>query len=180
MEILTVIVSVLGVLVGSSIIMNVVFYRSQSKRIKDAEASREETAADKAKFEAYEARLTACHENIHTLNDTVKEQGATIKSLNHALDDKTRRIRQLTDQLYDSEQTLNRVNARVADLEAELGRERLITAKYKFFHCRRNDCDDRIPLNKKLKNITWDSVDSYLEETAKKEEGKEASDDSES
>lgn len=131
---------------------------SKSRRRKD------KAEADKAVKDVYEERLSDLHEVVTKLNDTERAHAQRIAELNKALDDKTDRIRALTDRMWEAEREINRVNdlltaeqRRTSDLEREAGNLRVLVEHYKLWHCRRNDCGERVPPNDKLRGMRYDS-----------------------
>lgn len=144
----------LGALLGCTSLLSFLLYRRASKRIKNAEADKAESEARQAEFALYDRRITEMHTSLNVCNATIREQEELISQLNRAIADKTERIRSLTDQAYESEREANRINTllheagcRITKLTEQRDSERLQKERYKAWHCRKGECDMRMPPN---------------------------------
>lgn len=149
--------SILVAVVGCQLLLNFILFRSQTRRIKNAEAG-------SAEFNLYKDRLEELHRSIMDANTTIKEQGATITALNKALDDKTDRIRLITDQNQEAQLKCNALNEiiqslqrKVLRLTEQLDKERFEKVRYCEFHCRISDCDIRDPRNERIRGKKFEN-----------------------
>lgn len=123
--------------------------RKLNKRMAKAQAMTSE-------WELYEKQIDDLQETVTHLNTTEKNHAERIHTLNKALDDKTDRIRKLTDQMYESERCLNVANSKITQLTAKIGDLELQLEKYKNWHCRKSDCEFRLPPSPGIKGKSWE------------------------
>lgn len=155
---------IISTLLGCSTVMGFFLYHKESKRLKIAEADKAEAEVDTVKFAQFKERIDHLHEVAKINNSTITDQSRTISMLNRALDDKTGRIRELTDRCENSEHTVNRVNIqldeakeRIIELTEKLANAELEKERYRNWHCRKSDCEHRLPPNPTLKGKEWNA-----------------------
>ena len=120
MDTVNIILTVLsGLGLTGTTLLGILFYRSENKRIKGAEADKAEAEANQQEWELEHRRLDESHQTIMTLNGIIKTQGETISRQNKSLDSKTERLREAQDREFEA----NKEKARLAKENAELIRE---------------------------------------------------------
>lgn len=155
MEVLqTIVLSVLGIGFVGDIIMH--FALPHRKRKDYAEAELAEHDADKAEVERLHMQITHQQQSLDIYIKMEKDNAERIAEQNKALDGKTEQIRNLTQQLIESEHGRNADKDKIARLTAEISDLRLLVEHYKMWHCRKNDCADRVPPNDKLKGLKYE------------------------
>lgn len=122
---------------GTSALGFILYYRA-NRRIKNAEATNAKSDAE---------------DNLLKLIDSLTER---LSTLNATVDKLIDRNRELSDRLYKSETEINRLNERVIKLTEERNNEHMMKEHYKLWHCRKNDCTDRVPPNKKIKGVKYE------------------------
>lgn len=143
---------VLTVLLGGGGIM---FYRSRSRQAR-ADAQKAELEARRMECEGYEIRIEELHKQINAANKSNTEYAERVARLNQHVDEKIERIRQLTDALYESERNINRLNEQLVSVTADLGHQRVLTEHYRTWHCRKGDCDHRLPPHPELAGVKYE------------------------
>ena len=155
MEVLqTIVLSVLGIGFVGDIIMH--FALPHRKRKDYAEAELAEHDADKAEVERLHMQITHQQQSLDIYIKMEKDNAERIAEQNKALDGKTEQIRNLTQQLIESEHGRNADKDKIARLTAEISDLRLLVEHFKMWHCRKNDCADRVPPNDKLKGLKYE------------------------
>ena len=155
MEVLqTIVLSVLGIGFVGDIIMH--FALPHRKRKDYAEAELAEHDADKAEVERLHMQITHQQQSLDIYIKMEKDNAERIAEQNKALDGKTEQIRKLTAQLIDSEHGRNADKDEIARLTAENAQLHIMVEHYKMWHCRKNDCADRVPPNDKLKGLKYE------------------------
>lgn len=149
MDHLTLILSIVSTVLGSSTIVGFVLHRKALRRLKLAEARKSEAEADKAHWERYEKQLDHANKTIELLHGQIENDAERISRLNKTIDNKVDRIRELTDKVIESESNLNIANGKIIKLTEERDRERMIKELYKSWNCHK-DCGDREPPNERL------------------------------
>lgn len=150
---------------GTSVVgtaLSIIWWK-QTKRLKEAEVKQKEAEADKTQADADDAEATRLltqldHqqktiENLLTLNSNLTER---LSKLNATVDKHIDRNRELSDRVYKSETELNRANERIIKLTEERDWERIQKDFYKGWHCRKGDCELRMPPNEKLKGLKYE------------------------
>lgn len=125
-------------------------YMTKSGRVK-ARAD-----AYKAMAEQYEYRLDQANDRVKIANGTEKGHLERISELNHALDDKTDQIRKQVQKVWEAEQEINRVNAELIKARDEIADLRVDIERYKAWHCRHAECQNRRPPNPALKGQKYE------------------------
>ena len=155
MEVLrTIVLSVLGIGFVGDIIMH--FALPHRKRMDYADAEMKEHDADKAEVERLHMQITHQQQSLDIYINMEKDNAERIAEQNKALDGKTEQIRNLTQQLIESEHGRNADKDKIARITAEISDLRLLVEHYKMWHCRKNDCADRVPPNDKLKGLKYE------------------------
>lgn len=151
------IITLIGTILGSGVIVSVV-YRRQNRRIKDAEAQKEEAAAKLADVEIqlkklevrereeerYNKRVDVLHEDIDTLNTQLTNAYKDKARAEAIIDDKTAMIR-------DQNVTIFSLQQQLTEKERLIGRLKLFIQWLKHWHCRREtgkrkeQCSRRLP-----------------------------------
>lgn len=121
-----------------------------------AEAELTEHDADKAEVERLHMQIDHQQKTLDIYLKLEKDNAERISSLNKALNEKTEQIRKLTAQLIDSEHGRNADKDEIARLTSETANLHVLMEHYRMWHCRKNDCCDRIPPNEKLKGLKYE------------------------
>lgn len=105
---------------------------------------------DKTQFSLAQEVVDFYKDENARLRDVVNKQQCE-------LDDKTKRLRDTQDTLLESERSINRLNADLITATKHIGCLKLDKAYLIDWHCRKAECPDRRPPNKKLAGMTFDS-----------------------
>ena len=143
---------IVELILGCSTLLGFILYGKANRRIKDAEALEAKAKAEKTEAEASEAEDHR-FDNLLKLVDSLTSR---LSALNATVDKHIDRNRELSDRLYKSETELNRANERIIKLTEEKDAERSLKEHYKMWHCRKEECTDRIPPNDKLKGLKYE------------------------
>lgn len=136
-------------------ILSIIWWK-QTKRLKEAEVKQKEAEADEAEVSRLLNQIDheqVTIENLIKLNNSHSER---LSVLNATVDKHIDRNHELSDRLYKSETELNRANERIIKLTEEGDWERIQKDFYKGWHCRKGDCDLRMPPNEKLKGLKYE------------------------
>lgn len=135
---------ILELILGCSTLLGFILYGKANRRIKDAEAEKSEAEANEVEDHRFD--------NLLKLVDSLTSR---LSTLNATVDKHIDRNRELSDRLYKSETELNRANDRIIKLTEERDWERIQKEFYKGWHCRKGDCEQRMPPNEKLKGLKY-------------------------
>lgn len=135
---------ILELILGCSTLLGFILYGKANRRIKDAEAEKSEAEANEVEDHRFD--------NLLKLVDSLTSR---LSTLNTTVDKHIDRNRELSDRLYKSETELNRANDRIIKLTEERDWERIQKEFYKGWHCRKGDCEQRMPPNEKLKGLKY-------------------------
>lgn len=150
----TILLGVLGLGFMGDIILH--FTLPHRKRIDNADAEMKEHDADEAEVKRLHLQIGHQQETLDIYLKLEKDNAERISALNKALNEKTEQIRNLTAQLIDSEHGRNADKDEIARLTSDNANLRVLVEHYKMWHCRKNDCCDRIPPNEKLKGLKYE------------------------
>lgn len=134
-----------------------------SRRRKDnAESEHAQHDADEAEVKRLHMMIDHQQKSLDTYLKIEEDLSARISALNKALNDKEekisdkeKQIRKLTEQTIDSEHGRNADKDEIARLQKEIGDLRVKVEHYKRWHCRKSDCDGRVPPNAELKHQVY-------------------------
>lgn len=138
----------ISTLLGCSTLVGFVLYGKANRRIKDAQAEKEEAAASEVEDHRFD--------NLLKLVDSLTSR---LSTLNATVDKHIDRNRELADRLYKSETELNRANERIITLTEERDEARRQADYDKMWRCERTDCQDPRgprPPREKLKGLKYD------------------------
>lgn len=147
---------ILELVLGCSTLVSFILYGKANRRIKDAEAQKAEADADSAEIARLHTQIDHQQKSLNIYIDLEKKNAGRIAEQNKYLDGKTEQIRNLTQQLIESEHGRNADKDKIARLTAEISDLRLLVEHYKMWHCRKSDCDSRVPPNKKLNGLKYE------------------------
>ncbi len=150
------ILSIATLLFGGSTVTGFILYNKANRRIKDAEAQEAEAKADKAEIDRLLTQIDHQQKTVEELLKLNSDLSAKLSELNKAVDKHLDRRRELSDRIDRSETELNRANERIIKLIEERDWERILKEFFKGWHCKKNDCCDRIPPNEKLKGLKYE------------------------
>lgn len=127
-----------------------------SRRRKDnAESEHAQHDADKAEVDILITELEHQEKTVENLLKLVDSLTARLSTLNATVDKHIDRYRELADRAYKSETELNRANERIIVLTEERDDARILAEHYKRWHCRKSNCNYRLPPNEELKGLTY-------------------------
>lgn len=124
----------ISTLLGCSTLVGFVLYGKANRRIKDAQAEKEEAAASEVEDHRFD--------NLLKLVDSLTSR---LSTLNATVDKHIDRNRELADRLYKSETEINRLNEKLLAVTEERDKEKLLKEKYKEWHCRSSVCQEGKP-----------------------------------
>lgn len=136
--------TILELILGCSTLLGFILYGKANRRIKDAEAEKSEAEANEVEDHRFD-----------TLLKLVDSLTSRLSTLNATVDKHIDRNRELSDRLDKSETELNRANDRIIKLTEERDWERIQKESYKGWHCRKGNCEQRMPPNEKLKGLKY-------------------------
>lgn len=125
------ILTLISAVLGCSTLLGFVLYGKANRRIKDAEAVKNEAEAREVEDHRFD--------NLLRLVDSLT---ARLSTLNATVDKHIDRNRELSDRAHESEQEINRINERLLAVTEERDAARRVADHYKVWHCRRDDCRD--------------------------------------
>lgn len=124
----------ISTILGCSTLVGFVLYGKANRRIKDAQAEKEEAAASEVEDHRFD--------NLLKLVDSLTSR---LSMLNATVDKHIDRSRELADRLYKSETEINRLNEKLLAVTEERDKEKLLKEKYKEWHCRSSICREGKP-----------------------------------
>lgn len=124
----------ISTILGCSTLVGFVLYGKANRRIKDAQAEKEEAAASEVEDHRFD--------NLLKLVDSLTSR---LSTLNATVDKHIDRNRELADRLYKSETEQNRLNEKLLVVTEERDKEKLMKEKYKEWHCRSSICREGKP-----------------------------------
>lgn len=125
------ILTLISAVLGCSTLLGFILYGKANRRIKDAEAVKNEAEAREVEARRFD--------NLLRLVDSLT---ARLSTLNATVDKHIDRNRELSDRAHESEQEINRINGRLLAVTEERDAARRVADHYKMWHCRRADCQD--------------------------------------
>lgn len=150
------VLTLISTLLGCSTLVGFVLYGKANRRIKDAQAEKEEAAASEVEDHRFD--------NLLKLVDSLTSR---LSTLNATVDKHIDRNRELADRLYKSETEQNRLNEKLLVVTEERDKEKLMKEKYKEWHCRSSICREgkpdpmgRRPPNPKIVGKEFNSGDT--------------------
>lgn len=146
---------ILELILGCSTLLGFILYGKANRRIKEAEALKAMSEAEKTEAEANEAEDHR-FDNLLKLVDSLTSR---LSSLNATVDKHIDRNRELSDRLYKSETELNRANERITELTEKLGEAIRLADHFERWKCERTDCQDPRggrPPREKLKGLKYE------------------------
>lgn len=149
-----IVTTVLGITFLGDIVLH--FVLPSRKRKDYAETELAEHDADKAEVERLHMQIDHQQKSLNIYIELEKKNAERIAEQNKSLDGKTEQIRNLTAQLIDSEHGRNADKDEIARLTAENAELKILVEHYKGWHCRKSDCEERLPPNKKLKGLKYE------------------------
>lgn len=124
----------ISTILGCSTLVGFVLYGKANRRIKDAQAEKEEAAASEVEDHRFD--------NLLKLVDSLTSR---LSMLNATVDKHIDRSHELADRLYKSETEINRLNEKLLAVTEERDKEKLLKEKYKEWHCRSSICREGKP-----------------------------------
>ena len=149
-----IVTAVLGLTFLGDIVLH--FVLPSRKRKDYAETELAEHDADKAEVERLHMMIDHQQKSLDTYLKIEKDNAERIAEQNRSLDSKTEQIRKLTAQIIESEHGRNADKDEIARLMAENAELKVLVEHYKGWHCRKADCEERLPPNKKLKGLKYE------------------------
>lgn len=142
------VLTLISTLLGCSTLVGFVLYGKANRRIKDAQAEKEEAAASEVEDHRFD--------NLLKLVDSLTSR---LSTLNATVDKHIDRSRELSDRLYQSETDKNRMNERIITLTEERDEARRQADYDRMWRCERTDCQDPRgprPPRDKLKSLKYE------------------------